>query len=107
MAVTRILASQIKDDDLTDVDVSSNNKDGSAATPSMRTLGTGALQAAAGNHVHSASSITSGTMATARLGSGTANSTTFLRGDQTYAAPASGGPSLGLVVAISQMNVIA
>ncbi len=27
-----------------------------------------------------------GTVATARLGSGTANSTTFLRGDQTYAA---------------------
>jgi hypothetical protein len=38
-------------------------------------------------HAHSASDITSGTMATARLGSGTANSSTFLRGDQTYAAP--------------------
>ena len=33
-----------------------------------------------------ASAIDSGTIATARLGSGTANSTTFLRGDQTYAA---------------------
>jgi hypothetical protein len=32
-----------------------------------------------------ASQITSGTVATARLGSGTANSTTFLRGDQTWA----------------------
>ena len=38
-----------------------------------------------------ASAITAGTMATARLGSGTASSSTFLRGDQTYAAPASGG----------------
>lgn len=37
-----------------------------------------------------ASKITTGTMATARLGSGTANSTTFLRGDQTYAAPPTG-----------------
>jgi hypothetical protein len=34
-----------------------------------------------------ASNIASGTVATARLGSGTANSATFLRGDQTYAVP--------------------
>jgi len=33
-----------------------------------------------------ASAITTGTIATARLGSGTASSSTFLRGDQTYAA---------------------
>lgn len=36
------------------------------------------------------SSISSGTVAAARLGSGTANSTTFLRGDQTWAAAGSG-----------------
>jgi len=34
-----------------------------------------------------ASNISSGTVATARLGSGTANAATFLRGDQTYALP--------------------
>ena len=37
-----------------------------------------------------ASAINSGTIATARLGSGTADATTFLRGDQTYAAAAGG-----------------
>jgi hypothetical protein len=37
-----------------------------------------------------ASNISSGTVATARLGSGTANASTFLRGDQTYAVVSSG-----------------
>ena len=43
-----------------------------------------------------ASKITAGTIATARLGSGTASSSTFLRGDQTYAA-AGGGKVLQVV----------
>ena len=44
-----------------------------------------------------ASAISSGTIATARLGSGTASSSTFLRGDQTFAA-AGGGKILQFVV---------
>lgn len=36
-------------------------------------------------HTHAASDIASGTIATARLGSGTANSTKYLRGDQAWA----------------------
>jgi hypothetical protein len=43
-------------------------------------------------HTHAASDLASGTVATARLGSGTANSSTFLRGDQTWASP-SGDPT--------------
>ena len=41
-----------------------------------------------------ASAIDSGTIATARLGSGTASSSTFLRGDQTYAEAGGGGMDL-------------
>lgn len=52
-------------------------------------------QNAAGGGTLDAAAIASGTIATARLGSGTANSTTFLRGDQTYATPAGGGDVSG------------
>lgn len=45
---------------------------------------------AAASHNHDAAAITSGTIATARLGSGTANSTTYLRGDQTWATISAG-----------------
>jgi hypothetical protein len=49
---------------------------------------------AAVSHNHAASAINSGTIATARLGSGTADNTTFLRGDQTYATPSGGGGAI-------------
>ena len=56
---------------------------------------------AAASHTHAAADINSGTIATARLGSGTANSSTFLRGDQTWATPSGGaGVPAGAVVMI-------
>lgn len=67
------------------------------AVPTSRTVAGHALSgdvtitaadvgAAATSHSHAASDVTSGTLGTARLGSGSASSSTFLRGDQTWSA---------------------
>ena len=49
MPLTKIPGADIRDGTLTDADVAAANIDGVPATPSLRTLGTGAQQAAAGN----------------------------------------------------------
>lgn len=67
--------------------------DQAAGTASIRTLGPGATQAAAGNHAHVAGDITSGVFPIARLATGTPDGTKFVRDDGTLAVPSGGGGS--------------
>lgn len=60
------------------------NNTSDADKPVSTATQTALNQKANESHVHSTDDITSGTIATARLGSGTADSTTFLSGDQTW-----------------------
>lgn len=91
---------KIADGSVTDTDVAAANKDGSAGTASLRTLGAGASQAAAGNDARlsdqrtpsdnsvTAAKVVDGTLGLGELSaSGTKDATTFLRGDNTFAVP--------------------
>ena len=86
---------------LWNVSTQSLNMTGATARQSVNR---GLIDAAAASHTHSANAITSGTLATARLASGTASASTYLRGDQTWAAistytlPAATASAIGGVI---------
>lgn len=67
-----------------------NDKVAADAAIALSKLATDPLARANHTGTQDANTIGSGTVATARLGSGTASSSTFLRGDQTWAAPDGG-----------------
>lgn len=70
----------------------------SHATGGSDALTAADIGAAATSHTHAASDITSGIIATARLATGTASASTYLRGDQTWASVSAGvGGSTGSV----------
>ena len=58
MSKTRVISQDVGDASITDADVAAANKDGAAGTASLRTLGTGAAQAAQGSHAHAHSATT-------------------------------------------------
>jgi hypothetical protein len=99
-----VTAPKIASGTITDTQVAAANKDGAAATPGLRTLGTGAQQAAAGNdsritgaeqtankgQISGYASLDGSTkVPTAQLGGAGADNTKFLRGDQTWVSPPS------------------
>ena len=55
-------------------------------------------------HQHAASDITSGVFAPARLGTGTASASNFLRGDGSWAVPASGGSTAAVSFTTGAVN---
>lgn len=71
--------------DLTDISTIGEQIGQAANAAAVRTL----IGSPATAHVHAASDITSATLNTARLGSGTANNVTYLAGDSTWQALAS------------------
>lgn len=73
-----------------------NGGTGSSSAPAALS----ALGAAAASHTHAAGDITSGTISPSRLGSGTANSTTILYGDNVWRTAPGGGGS-GTVTSVT------
>ena len=74
------------------------------ATPTWGTLGGKPTTFPPSAHQHAASDITSGVFAPARLGTGTASASNFLRGDGSWAVPASGGSAAAVSFTTGAVN---
>ena len=90
-----ITTAKIADGTIINTDI---NASAAIAQSKIANLTTDLAGKASTTHAHAAADITSGTIATARLGSGSANSSTFLRGDSTWVAVSGGGGSARQVV---------
>ncbi|MGB1650972.1 MAG: hypothetical protein ACPHEP_08090, partial [Acidimicrobiales bacterium] len=82
------------------LDITNSDINASAAIATSKISG---LATSATTDTTNASNIASGTLATARLGSGTADATTFLRGDQSWAA--AGGDNTPVFEATMSANM--
>ena len=79
---------KLQDGAVTDIKISAS---AAIAQSKIANLTTDLANKANVSHTHVATDIASGTIASARLGSGTANDSTFLRGDGTWATPTGAG----------------